>query len=158
MLLTDRSIGRLISDAVEDVRVIIAHEKALAKAEISRAAKAGGIGAGLLAAALSLLGLGSIFLLIAGAEALVAAGLSRWAAFLIVGGVLVLLAVVLALVGVSLLKKVKGPQRTITSSKAVVADVKESLAAVKPDPATRQTAMTTVVTASRSTDVAGRHG
>ena len=39
---TDRTIGQLVADALDDVRAIIDHEKALAKAEITRAAKAGG--------------------------------------------------------------------------------------------------------------------
>ena len=74
---TDRSIGQLVSDALEDVRSIVQHEKALAKAEIGRAAKAGGVGAGLLAAALGTVALALVFLLIAAAEGLVALGLPR---------------------------------------------------------------------------------
>ena len=115
---TDRSIGQLVSDALEDVRAIVQHEKALAKAEITRAAKRGGVGAGLLAAAVGLLSLSLVYLLIAAAEGLVEAGLARWAAYLVVGGVLLLLAVVLALVGVASLKKVKGPEKAVEQGRA----------------------------------------
>lgn len=123
---TDRSIGQLVSDALEDVRSIVAHEKALAKAEVTRAAKRGGVGAGLLAAAAGLLGLALVFLLVAAAEALVDAGMTRWGAYLVVGGALLLLGVLLALVGVSALKKVRGPERAVEQGKGTVEDVKEA--------------------------------
>jgi hypothetical protein len=121
---TDRSIGQLVSDALEDVRAIVQHEKALAKAEITRAAKRGGVGAGLLAAAVGLLSLSLVYLLVAAAEGLVEAGLARWAAYLVVGGVLLLFAVVLALVGVASLKKVKGPEKAVEQGRGTVEDVK----------------------------------
>lgn len=156
MLLTDRSIGQLVTDAVDDVKVIVAHEKALAKAELTRAAKAGGVGAGLLAAALALLGVGGLFLLLAAVEGLVDAGLDRWAAFLIVAGVLLLVGVVLALVGVRSLKKVGPPERTISSSKRVAADVKDSLTNPEPADATVGTGTATPVTTGGSTAAGGR--
>lgn len=131
----DRTIGQLVSDAVDDVRSIIQHEKALAKAEISRAAKSGGAGAGLLVAAVSMLGLSVIYLLISAAEAMAAAGLSRWAAFLIVGGALVVVAVLLALVGVALLKRVSGPDRAVAQGKGTVDDVKGAFSSEDPDAA-----------------------
>ena len=124
---SDRSIGQLVADSLDDVRSIIAHEKALAKAEIARAAKAGGIGAGLLAAAALLLGLTLVFLLIAGAEGLVAAGMLRWGAYLLVGGILLLLALVLGSVGAVTLKRVRGPQRAVEQGKGTVEDVKDAL-------------------------------
>lgn len=123
---TDRSIGQLVADALDDVRAIIDHEKALAKAEITKAAKAGGIGAGLLAAALSLLGLAVVYLLVAAAEGMVAAGMERWGAYLLVGGVLLVLGLVLAGVGALMLKRVQGPKRTLAQGKGTVEDVKEA--------------------------------
>ncbi len=130
---TERTIGQLVTDALDDVRAIIDHEKALAKAEITRAAKAGGIGAGLLAAALSLIGLAAVYLLIAAAEGLVDAGMTRWGAFLVVGGVLLVLGLVLAGVGALMLKRVKGPTRTVAQGKGTVEDVKDALSG-SPDP------------------------
>ena len=123
---TDRSIGQLVADALDDVRAIIDHEKALAKAEIARAAKAGGIGAGLLLAAVSMIGLATIYLLISAAEGLIEAGMTRWAAFLLVGGVLLLVGLVLAGVGATMLKRVRGPQRAVEQGKGTVEDVKEA--------------------------------
>lgn len=123
----DRSIGQLVTDALDDVRAIIEHEKALAKAEISRAAKAGGIGAGLLAAALSLIGLATVYLLVAAAEGLVAGGMPRWGAYLLVGGVLLVLGLVLAGIGALTLKRVQGPTRAVAQGKGTVEDVKEAL-------------------------------
>lgn len=156
MLHTDRSIGQLVTDAVDDVKVIVAHEKALAKAELTRAAKAGGVGAGLLAAALALLGVGGLFLLLAAVEGLVDAGLDRWAAFLVVAGVLLLVGVVLALVGVRSLKKVGPPQRTISSSKRVAADVKDSLTNPEPADAPVGTGTATPVATGGATAAGGR--
>ncbi|WP_380169453.1 phage holin family protein [Jannaschia sp. R86511] len=122
----DRSIGQLVTDALDDVRSIVQHEKALVKAEITRAVKVGGVGAGLLATAVGLLSLAVIFLLVAAAQGLVAAGLAPWAAFLIVGGALLLLAVLLALVGVVSLKKISGPTRAVEQGKGTVDDVKHA--------------------------------
>lgn len=126
MASSDRTIGQLVSDALEDVRAIIQHEKALLKAEVSRAAKAGGVGAGLVVAALGTLSLALVFLLITAAEALAAAGMTRWGAFLVVGGALLLLAVLLGVVGAVLLKKVKAPQKAVEQGKGTVEDVKHA--------------------------------
>ncbi len=123
---TDRSIGQLVSDALEDVRSIVQHEKALLKAEVSRAAKAGGVGAGLVVAALGTLSLALVFLLITAAEALVAAGMTRWGGFLVVGGALLLLAILLGIIGAVLLKKVKAPQKAVEQGKGTVEDVKHA--------------------------------
>ena len=124
---TDRTIGQLVADALDDVRAIIDHEKALAKAEIGRAARAGGIGAGLLAAALSMIGLAVVFLLVSAAQGLVEAGMSPWGAFLLVGGVLLLLGLVVGAVGAVMLKRVQGPTRAVEQGKGTVEDVKEAL-------------------------------
>ncbi len=124
---SDRSIGQLVSDALEDVRAIVRHERDLAKAEITAAAKKGGVGAALLVVAASLLGLSLIYLLIAAAEGLHAAGMTRWGAYLVVGGSLVVLAVVLALVGLAMLKRVRGPERAVEQGKGTVDDVKDAL-------------------------------
>lgn len=153
---TERSLGQLVTDAVGDVRTIVQYEKALLKAELAAAAKAGGVGAGLLAAAASLVGLGSIFLLIAAAEALIAADLPRWAGFLIVGGALVVLALVLGGIGAVFLKRVRGPKQTTESAQAVAADVRGSLAKARPSAASVEAAKATaVVTAGSRT--AGQH-
>lgn len=152
---SERTIGQLVADVVDDVRAIIQHEKALAKAEITRAAKAGGAGAGLIAAAVGALSLGVIYLLIAAAEGLIEAGLSRWAGFLIVGGALVLLALLLGAIGASLLRRVKGPNRAVTQAKGTVDDVKGAFSD-GPDAETVQTAKTAVTAVVGSRGAADR--
>ena len=123
---TGRSIGQLVAEALDDVRSIVDHEKALAKAEIVQAAKAGGVGAGLLLAAVSMISLAMVYLLISAAEGLIEAGMTRWAAFLLVGGALLLVGLVLAGVGAITLRRVRGPQRAVEQGKGTVEDVKEA--------------------------------
>jgi|GEM_PF-394542 len=153
---TDRSIGQLVSDALDDFRSIVQHEKALLKAEISRAAKVGGVGAGLVAAAVGTLSLATIFLLIAAAEGLVAAGLPPWAGFLIVGGALLLLAIVLGLVGVASLKKISGPTRAVEQGKGTVEDVKGAFGGDDTDGSSADAAKATTKIAA--TSVVGTYG
>lgn len=161
---TDRSIGQLVADSLDDVRAIIQHEKALAKAEIARAAKAGGIGAGLLAGGVAMLSLAAVYLLIAVAEALVDAGMTRWGAFLVVGGALLLIGLVLAAVGALMLKKVSGPTRTVEQGKGTVEDVKEALssdddgAAARPTTGLGATAVRPTTGGATSVDRAGVAG
>lgn len=116
----DRPIPTLVTEALDDVKAILAHERALAQAEVTAAAQKAGIGAGLFAAALGLLSLMPLFLLIAGAEGLVAAGLSRWAAYLIVAGIMLLVAVLLAGIGVLVVRRVGPPKRAIATTRETV--------------------------------------
>ena len=103
-------------------------EIALAKAEVTQSAKAGGKGAGMFAGAafFGLFGLG--FLLTAAAWGLVAAGLATWLAFLIVAVVLFLLALILALVGKKSLAQAKPvPEKAIASAQETIATLKGRL-------------------------------
>ena len=61
------------------------------------------------------------------AEGLVEAGMTRWGAFLLVGGVLLVLGLVLGAVGVLMLKRVQGPTRAVEQGKGTVEDVKDAL-------------------------------
>ncbi|MBO1753751.1 phage holin family protein [Allobranchiibius sp. CTAmp26] len=121
---TERTLGQLVADAQTDVKDIVKGEIALAKLEIKADVAKGGKGAGLLAGA-GLFGLYALgFLLTAAAWAL-ALVVPTWAGFLIVGGVLLLITIVLALIGISALKKIKGkPERTIDTSQKAIAAVK----------------------------------
>ncbi len=121
----ERTLGQLVADASQDLSSIVKGEIALAKMEIKSDVSKGGKGAGLLAAAgvLALFMLG--FLLTAAAWGLVAAGLPNWAGFLIVGGVLLLLTLILALMGKSALGKMQGkPVKTIDNAQKTVAALK----------------------------------
>lgn len=122
---TERSLGQLVADASTDLKSIVKDEIALAKVEVKADVSKGGKGAGLLAGAglfaLYMLG----FLLLALAWGIHAAGLSIWLSMLITAGVLLVITLILALLGISALKKIKGkPARAIDNAQRTVAAVK----------------------------------
>ena len=122
---TERTLGQLVADASTDLKTIVKDEIALAKVEIKADVSKGGKGAGLLAGAglfaLYLLG----FLLLTLAWGLHAAGLQLWIGLLITSGVLLVITLILALLGISALKKVRGkPARTIDNAQRTVAAIK----------------------------------
>jgi hypothetical protein len=121
----ERSVGQLVADVSRDLSDIVRHEIALAKAELRTDVRNGAVGGGLFAAAGYFAFLAVIILVIAGGYGLTETGLPAWAAFLIVGGTLLLLAGLFVLVGVNRVKKVGPPERAIKS-------VKDTLAAVRP--------------------------
>ena len=120
------TIGKLVGDASKDISTLISKEIQLAKSELSVSVRAGGIGAGLFAAAAFLL----LIVLILGSMTVAyfinAAGLGLHWAFLIVTGFYLLLAVVLAFVGFRSVKKIRGPERAIEQLKANPAAFKRS--------------------------------
>lgn len=120
----ERTIGQLVADATRDISDLVRHEIALAKAELAGDVKAAGLGAGLLAGAAFVGVVAFVLLCVAGAQGLVAAGLPAWAAYLIVVGVLLVLAAVLALAGKKQFSAVGPPQRTMATSKETVAAIK----------------------------------
>jgi hypothetical protein len=121
----ERTLGQLVADATRDVSEIVRAEIALAKAELSQDVKNGALAGGLFGAAGYLGLLASITAVIAAGYALTGTGLPAWAAFLIVTGALLLIAGVLAVIGVSRVKKVGPPERAIRSTR-------ETIAAVRP--------------------------
>jgi len=120
------TIGKLVGDASKDISTLISKEIQLAKSELSVSVKAGGIGAGLFAAAAFVL----LIVLILGSMTVAyfisAAGLGLHWAFLIVTGTYLLLALVLAFVGFRSVKKVRAPKRAIEQVKANPAAFKRS--------------------------------
>ena len=124
----EQPIGALFGTASEHISTLVRAEVELAKAEITTSAKRGGIGAGMFGAAGMIALFSVVFLFIALAEGLVALGLPRWVSYLIVWAFFVLLAGLLALIGMRLLKKVKAPERTIETLK----DSKELLSRQAP--------------------------
>ncbi|MFI5429228.1 phage holin family protein [Aeromicrobium sp. UC242_57] len=120
----DPTIGRLVADASRDISALVQAEIQLAKSELRVSAKAGGIGAGMIAVA-GFLGLMIIILLsFSFAYFLTMTGLHPAWAFLIVSGAYLLLAVLLILVGIKALKKIRAPQRTIDTAKEIPAALK----------------------------------
>jgi uncharacterized membrane protein YqgA involved in biofilm formation len=113
-----RSLAQLVSDLPQQLVRLLKAELDHLKAEFAEKAKYAGVGIGLIAVAALLLfyALGT---LIAAAILGIAVALPAWAAALIVFGGLVVIAVILALVGVRSFKKMDGvaPSQTIESIK-----------------------------------------
>ncbi|HEX6249302.1 MAG TPA: phage holin family protein [Nocardioidaceae bacterium] len=107
------TIGRLVADASRDLSSLVQNEIALAKSELKVSVKNGGVGAGLFGGAAFLALLAVVMLSIAFAYFLTMAGLHPAWAFLIVFGAYVLIAALLAFLGVRKVKKVRAPERAI---------------------------------------------
>ena len=121
------TIGKLVVDASRDVSSLIKHEIELAKSELKVSVRAGGIGIGLFAGAAFILVLAIIMISVAFAYFL-----TLWFdwdlawSFLIVFGVYVLIAALLAFVGVKKIKTVRAPERAIEQGKQIPAAFKRS--------------------------------
>jgi ABC-type multidrug transport system fused ATPase/permease subunit len=115
---TDPTIGRLVSDASRDISSLITNEIRLAKSELQVSIKAGGLGIGLFAAAGFFAMMSLIMLSVAIAYFINwnGKGLSLHWAFLIVFGFYLLLAGVLALLGVRKIKRVRAPEKAIAQA------------------------------------------
>ena len=110
----DPSIGDLVKDATAQVSTLVRAEVELAKAEITRDVKRGLTGSVFFIAALTVLFYSTFFLFFFLAE-LLDTWLWRWAAFLIVFGIMVVVAAVLALFGYLKVRRIRGPKQTIES-------------------------------------------
>jgi uncharacterized membrane protein YqjE len=113
----DESLGTLFAAASRDLSALVHGEIELAKAEIRVEVKSAAMGGALFAAAALVSVLALPLLLIAAAYGLVAAGLPRAVAFLIVAAVVLLLAALLAFFGKRAISKVGPPKRTIRTAK-----------------------------------------
>lgn len=121
------AVGDIIKNITDDMKHLVQSEIELAKAELIPSAKKAGIGAGLFGAA-GYFGINGLTLLyVAAALGIWALGLSLWLSFLIVAVVLLLLAGILALIGLRNVKQVKGPEKTVAEAKESVADIKAAL-------------------------------
>ncbi|OKH99666.1 transporter [Streptomyces sp. CB02923] len=126
----DRSLGQLVATATAEMSALVHDEIALAKAELRQDAKRAGIGSAafLVAGALALFALP--VLSFAAAYGIHNLGLGLAWSFLIVGGAFLVVALLLVLVAVSKLKKIKKPEKTISSAKETAAVLQN----VKPHP------------------------
>jgi Putative Actinobacterial Holin-X, holin superfamily III len=123
----DLAVADIIKNITADVKLLVQDQVELAKAELTPAAKQGGTGLGLFGAA-GYFGLSATILLyFAAAFGLVEAGLSPWLAFLIVAGALLLIAGILAGIGYLIVRKIKGPDRTIAQANRTAAEVEEAV-------------------------------
>jgi hypothetical protein len=107
------SIGTLVQSAMADISTLVRSEVELAKAEVGRSAKKAGVGAGAFGAAGVVLAFSVFFFGIALAEFLTWLGLERWISYLIVWGLLVVVAVIAALIGRRIIKRIEKPERTL---------------------------------------------
>jgi Flp pilus assembly protein TadB len=112
----DSSVAALVNSAIADGQMLVKQQIELAKAELSYSAKQAASTSGMLIGAGVLAFLAFVFLLVAGAYGLVAAGLPVWAGFLIVAGLLLLVAAILGLLGRARAKKIGPPQRAISQA------------------------------------------
>lgn len=120
------SLGELVSDASTHMSTLIRSEIELAKLELRSTVKNAGTGAGLFAAAAVILVFSLTFGFLALAEGLVAVGLWRWAAYLIVFGLQLVAVGMCVFVGVKKVRRVKAPQQTIKTTKETVDYLKKS--------------------------------
>ena len=111
----DPTIGKLVSDASRDISTLISKEIQLLKSELKVSAMSGGLGIALFGAAAFLLLIAIILFSMTAAYFInwSGDGLALHWAFLIVTGFYVLLAVLLAYIGLRKVKQVKAPERSI---------------------------------------------
>lgn len=112
----ETSIGQLVSNATSQMSTLFRSEVELAKTEILGEVKKGAIGGGFFGAAGTIALYSSFFFFFFLAE-LLAIWLDRWAAFLIVFVIMLLLAGAFAFIGFRRFKKIKAPKATVSSMK-----------------------------------------
>ena len=122
--MADRAVGEIIRGISDDVKLLVRDQIELAKTELLPTAKQAGTGAGLLGGAGYFAISALLMLYFAAAFGLVAAGLSEWLAFLIVAVALFLIAGVLGGIGFAIVRKMRGPERTVAQANETVNEVK----------------------------------
>lgn len=114
-----RTVGELTAAISRDASALVRVEMELAKAELRAEARAGALGGGLFAVA-GVLGLLAVLMAsVAFGLGLAATGLHPGWAFLIVAGVYLVVAGILALIGRGPVRRLGPPQRTIRTLKDV---------------------------------------
>jgi hypothetical protein len=118
---TDPTIGRLVTDASRDISTLISKEIQLAKSELKVSVRTGGISIGLFAAAAFVAVLGVIMLSVAFAYFIYwdGAGLDLHWAFLIVFAFYLLVAGLLAFIGLRKVKQVRPPDKAIQQGREI---------------------------------------
>lgn len=118
------SIGDLVKDATAQMSTLVRAEVELAKSEITRDVKKGLTGSVFFILALVVLLFSTFFMFFFLAE-LLDTWIWRWAAFLVVFVLMLVLAAGFGLLGYRKVRKIRGPQETIAS-------VRETTAALTP--------------------------
>ncbi|OLZ55752.1 hypothetical protein BS329_04930 [Amycolatopsis coloradensis] len=120
---SEQSLGKLVGDATQHVSTLIRAEVELAKSEVVAEAKKGVKGAIFFLVAL-VIGLYSSFFFFFFLGELLSEFLQRWAAFLIVFGLMLVSTAVAGFLGYLKVKKIRAPERTINSFKDTAAAFK----------------------------------
>ena len=118
---SDPTLGKLVMDAQRDISTLVSKEIELAKSELKVSVKHGGVGIGLFAGA-AFLGLLAIIMLSVSLAYFIhwnGSGLDLHWAFLIVFGLYVLIAALLAFIGLKQVKQVKAPEKAIAQGKQI---------------------------------------
>jgi uncharacterized membrane protein YqjE len=123
----DRSLGQLVADAANDLSTLIRGEIELAKLEVKEQVSRAIAGSVMFVVAGVFAFLALIMLLISIAYGLVALGVPRSLAFLIVAVVLVALGALLGWLGYRKVRAISKPERTIDNAQA-------TFQAMKPGP------------------------
>jgi cytochrome c biogenesis protein CcdA len=110
------SVGDLVKEATTQVSTLVRAEVELARAEITRDVKRGLTGSVYFIAALVVLFYSTFFFFFFVAEIL-DLWLYKWAAYLIVFGIMVVATALLALLGYLKVRRIRGPRETIESVK-----------------------------------------
>ena len=120
----DPSLGELVSEVSEHVSTLIRGEIELAKLELRSSVKNAGTGIVFFLAAAVVLVFSLTFGFIALAEGLIAAGLWRWAGYLVVFGFMLVFVGLAVFLGIRKIKRVRAPEKTIATGKDTVAYLK----------------------------------
>ena len=102
------SVPRMILQAVEDFATIVKGEIEIAKNSLTNSVKKLGLGIGFIITAFLLINVSLLFLLIALAYGFIQIGLPGWAAFLLVAGIMIFMAVILVLFAFNSFRKIRG--------------------------------------------------
>ncbi len=113
----DQSIGELVREATSQASTLVRAEVELARAEVTAEVKKGLQGSLFFIVALVILLFSLFFFFFALGELLNYLGLSRAAAFGIVFGLMLLIAALFGLLGYRRVRKIRKPERTISSLK-----------------------------------------
>ena len=154
----ERTLGQLVAAATQDMSTLVRGEIALAKAEVSGQLKKAGKGGGLLAAA-AVLGFYAVYFVFTTLVEVLDIWLPRWAAWLIITVLMLLIAGILAMAGIRKMKTVQPTpkkavaeaQQTVAALKAATANPGTMAAAPRPEwdrPATPTLPSGTPVTAA----------
>ena len=114
--LAEQSIGNLVKEATAHVSTLVRAEVELARAEVTAEVKKGLQGSIFFIVALAIV-LFSLFFLFFTIAEVIAIWLPEWAAFAITFGIMVLAAALFGLLGYLRVRKIRKPERTISSLK-----------------------------------------